>query len=421
MITLLGVINAQGHESNGPEGPATDYKTSEFEVDTSQMRKSINEGTPVVLPFGDIGAISLVLAEFDVFAPGMKIRPVHDETGSPVGYEPFPYWSFEGVVANDPTSRAVITMDDRGLYGTVRAFDVLMHYKPVDEDHILASGEMAVVRAKWIDNGSAGSILVDAEKYAIDTVRENDASQSSQRSSAKTGGTIYYKSPDTNRVYENDLSVSCNRQPATAKSLADKRFTDKHSNYATRIANAFAIQRAMWDAYTCNILVLNNIEALPYNYSSSGTCSTHLLHFRQFNEEEWGINAYQLFTGIELNDCDGIGYKESAGVQAKHYYGYRTENPNNWWDDRLSLIEAVDHNRWSDSNDPDEQSDLGLVSAQEIGHNWGEPSHPQSAQNYRYNVMADGTIYDDRDFWMTNGNSWNTAELIVKATQGKFI
>lgn len=103
-----------------------------------------------------------------------------------------------------------------------------------------------------------------------------------------------------------------------------------------------------------------------------------------------GVDAYQLFTGWNFGKCDGWAYANSPGVMAV-------------WRD--SLVEAHDH-VWWDTYDPDEADDLGLVSGQEIAHNWGEPDHPQNkiwycCWYYRYNIMDSGTDEDWRVFRFT--------------------
>ncbi len=108
------------------------------------------------------------------------------------------------------------------------------------------------------------------------------------------------------------------------------------------------------------MLAAAGVIAPANDYSTSKVCSTHLNAFGAARAAIAGVDAYHLFTGVNLD---------------------------------------------------------GLVSGQEIAHNWGEPCHPHDKNAAgKYNIMATGTDHDKRAFWFTSGASDKSADRVKTAT-----
>lgn len=371
-------------------------------MDLESIKTDIKAELPVPLPFLGNESKYVYLLEFNIFLPGQKIRPVLDENGSTLYYEPFPYNSFRGTLIGDPDSEVFIAMDDRGIYGHIFAFNTWTWFNPVDEDRILKNGEDAETLVRWVKGSDEGIYIQDyIDESAIlnnNTILDPQQSKGSKSSPVKVGEGNYGGG---------DTAKNCIMEIARVQPVADKRFTSKHSNFATRIANGIAAQADMWREQTCIYLGEYAVYAPGWNYSTSSNCSTHLNSFKNlYSPSVPGTDASQLYTGLDM-DCQGIGYKPT-------YSGNIARNPYN-------LVEAVNHH-WYDTYDPDSSFDLGLVSAHELGHNWGERDHPGDyylKDGYRhYNVMVNGISYNDRYFWFTSGGPDKTADRIIKATRG---
>lgn len=100
-----------------------------------------------------------------------------------------------------------------------------------------------------------------------------------------------------------------------------------------------------------------------------------------------GIDAYQLWTGVDLEDpCEtwpddsclyGIAYQADA---ADGHHG---------WADSSSVVEGIDY--YFDGYDPDEVHDRGIVSGHELGHLYGQEHHPDDTGT----IMEDGPMGDE--------------------------
>lgn len=335
------------------------YSYAVWEADLENMREAIANEIPVLIPIRDLGAQEVILTEFNTFEGGQKLRPVLDTEGQFVEYEPFPYWSYEGFVIGALDSEVLITMDDRGLYGHIKALGTITWFNPLNDELILSPGEAAQVRVKWVADEDPPSLLRDA-------FAENQT-LTAQTGAGGSGG----NSGGSNCAYKGVIAP-----------YADNRFTSKHSNFATRIQNAMAAQKSMWSK-ACITFTNLPVTVEGKNYSNSSNCETHLDAFF-WGRGPSGADANQLFSGIKIDNANGCGLSHTTpGKKA-----LRSE----------SMLEAVDF--WWDSYDPDETTtDLGLVSGHETTHNWGEPDHWYDGDPKCLNIMASGTDVDDRCFW----------------------
>lgn len=188
--------------------------------------------------------------------------------------------------------------------------------------------------------------------------------------------------------------------------FADTSFRNYASNWATRITNAFNEQHAMWDNQPEIHQYVVGFHAV--NWAFSTNCGAHLDSFEAEIQsgQTAGIyaasdDAYQLFTGINMN---ALGCANSPTPPSISSYT------------ASSVLVAVDHDVLSNHYDPDESQNLGIVSATELGHVYGEESHPTNTRCEWYwpwgacgqttsNVMSAGIAMDDRGFWFTSGSS----------------
>ncbi len=371
MLGALLIALPSAHGSLEVPLPRTQaHGTTQWGVDLEQLRSAVDAGKPIEVPLGDQGFVSLSLTEFSVIALGQK-KIVHvDENGEILHEEPFNYWSYRGSVVGFPSAKALITMDDLGLYGHLRLASTTITFKPAAAEP-RAPGELAPIEVRWVIDDPLDLPLLPVPS-----------------------GVAISDGPSVQVVETGDV------QPH-----ADLAFRSTHSNFATRISNAFAAQADMWLDQTDINLNQWAIVAAP-NYSTSSSCTQHLRDFRDGHGTS-GADADQLFTGKNV-DCNGWAFFPSvSGTMAAT---------------RQSLVESVDHSNW-DTYDPDETTtDLALVSGQEIAHNWGERDHPQDQEcgfwSCTYNIMAAGTDHDARDFWFTAGDPTDTEERIRSATSG---
>jgi len=329
-----------------------------------------------------------------------------DENGTVVGEEPIVYWSYQGLARDDPASTAFLGMDDRGLYGFVDFLGTRYKFRPADEGRVLAPGEEARVLVTWRSVRQAAweavaPFVPDPVEGTFESTVQAHGDPSGDLSVPDPWDSAATSSGTDNRAKDADRRTF---QAGIVQAYADKRYRDYTGNYATRIANALGAQESMWQKVDISIK-LSSVKATP-NFSDSGDCGTHLSAFKQGHTRDSTADAWQLFTGKDLNLL-GCGYRNpSPGA-------IRERNS------RDSIVESQDESNW-DSYDPDETSDLGLVSGHELSHNWGEPDHPRDTRNCGgwvcYNIMADAVDPDVQEFWHTSGSK----ARIKQATKGQF-
>ena len=135
-------------------------------------------------------------------------------------------------------------------------------------------------------------------------------------------------------------------------------------------------------------------------------CHEHMLDFGDAHADAAagsGVAVYALFTGVEL--WDRLGCADGQVLKG-----------------RLSptldiVMTAVDHHDGSASYEPDNVRHLAALTAQEIGHIWGETDHVckvVSAQTY--SIMCDNERWDEKDFWLTSGEPHHSAERVRNGT-----
>lgn len=215
-----------------------------------------------------------------------------------------------------------------------------------------------------------------------------------------TGDDLALLEPVCNPLVGGNVLFLGPAETGRVRPYADLAFRTAHSNYATRIANAYNAERNMWMGQVGIELSIYTLYASS-NYSTSTNCDTHRGAFTAGHATLSGVDAYQLFTGINLSDCNGNAERPAIS-------GVLATNPD-------SIVEAVDHST-TDSYNPGSSDHLGLVSGHEIAHNWGERDHPQNCRNWctSFNIMASGKWYTVRDYWFTI----ETQERIMQATWG---
>lgn len=338
-------------------------------VDVKAVEQEFDSTSAITLPVrGQM--LTFDLAEHDLF--GERGREVYDisDTGvaTLVGF--VTARPLSGSVRGIEPSRVVVTIDSgtSSIFGTVYMND--RAYSLVGEPD--KSGK-TVLRTIWDENTRPTDIPTPPESIGILAIRDTYV-----------------------RVF------------------SDTNFRNYASNWQTRITNAFNEQHSMWDSYT-------EIHQYHGPFTSitgawSGNCSTHLASFS--SAVQTGINsgtytgsdAFELFTGVDL-DAYGCAYTATPG----NTLTLGTSSA-------VAILEAVDQS-CCDTYDPDESQNLGIVSATELGHVYGEEDHPQDerceswfwwggcADNH-WNVMAGGQDIDERSFWFTSGSSTKSADRI---------
>lgn len=390
LTTAMALPVVQGHDSEVLAGPES-MNLQQFTADLSRITHGSYEVQHILVPSPD-GALLLAILEYDLFAPGEKKVQYGPSEDNILYEEELLVWTYQGKVVGDENSNVALTFDIAGIYGTVRTGALRITFEPEFPAMPMGTDLQSSTLARF--NGERSVPQVLDREVACATVGIIAAPLLSNCGL----GIVAEALPDMGLA---DVSFVV-FEFADVKPYADSYHTSDHGSTAgnTRITDAFNQQHNMWDTYVEIHQTILAIFRSTSNYSTSSTCETHLTAFTNTHSTSSGADAYQLFTGKDLSDCNAYAWEpQTAGTMVSS---------------RDSVIEDTDHSIW-DTYDPDEDDDRGLVSAQEIAHNWGEPDHPQDTNgNGCYNVMASGTDHDNRCFFFTSG----TISRIESATTG---
>lgn len=303
--------------------------------------------------------LRLVLVEHDIFAPGGRAIVHVDENFTQTIVGEVTARAFQGQVKDVEPSAAVVTFDGpkEAIRGTVFLDD----------------------RAYFLRTTNIDGLVL------LETTWEEDSTPTpaARTPHALVGGV---------GILGTGNKYTFVRPVASTQYAADPTWT-------THVTDVFNQQHAMWDNQVFMHQSVGPFTTVMENVAT-GSCSTLLASFRSFVaagiQSGWLQDAYQLFAHNEL-DCVGLAY--SAPTHEDQLTLGSAE--------MTTVIEAHDHSIW-DNYDPDNSYHLGLVSAQELSHNYGEFEHSYSCRAWDfwgscidYNVMAAGEDPDDMGFWWT--------------------
>lgn len=168
-------------------------------------------------------------------------------------------------------------------------------------------------------------------------------------------------------------------------------------DWTTRVTQAFNEQHDMWYQYPALNQWIYSFRTM--NHYSTTDADALLAYFKSWTTRfSWpsSVDAFQLFAANDIyrKSVNVIGLGNSiAGDAEKLLHGTS---------EMVSAVEGWDHSS-IDSYNPYNTRHLGIASATELGHNYGEWEHPQNYDSTRggYNIMAGGTAIWLRSFWFT--------------------
>lgn len=377
-------VSASGPEE--PQHPPNVDSATWFDAHLGDVTHGSYQQQALLLPGPGDSVIPVLVREYDLFKEGEKKVQYVDGEGNLLWEEPLLVWTYNGHVLGDEQSHVSLTFDTAGFMGSVSSDGFRATYRMLAPNTPMGEDQVSPMLARFYGDAPPQWVGVPIP-CVIRGVVESPVIQNCL--DAVDGLSTFVPHHHTST----DLTP-VNHRYIDVKPYADDYHTDEHGSSAgnTRITDAFNEQHAMWDNSLSPPIhqVILSITRNTSNYSTSSNCDTHLAAFRDATTHPSGAEAGQLFTGKNLSGCYGVAYVSNSG-------------PGNPSINRDSLLEDADHSIW-DYYDPDEDDDRGLVSAQEIAHNWGEPDHPQDKSGGFYNVMASGTDHDKRDFWFTSGS-----------------
>ena len=283
------------------------------------------------------------------------------------------------------------------LVGYVTARALVGHVHGVQETH-------ATITLDSGTNSLFGTVRMNERAYSL--IGEPDASGQTMLR------TVWDEKPESLPTQEEGGIGAMAIRYTYIRVFSDLNYRNYASNWQTRITNAFNEQHSMWDSYTEIHQYHGPFTSITGAWSSD--CGSHIDSFESHVQS--GINsgtyvgddAYELFTGVDLSGVYGCANSYNTITMGSK--------------DATAILEAVDHSAF-DTYDPDESHNLGILSATELGHVYGEEDHPQderceawwpwgSCMDYKWNVMAGGQDIDERTFWFTSGSSTKSADRI---------
>lgn len=371
---LVGLAILQAGSADTPHDASGGERPPEGEtiwLDVMAIHAALASGTPFDLPMGPLGNITYAggPASFD------PVIQMATETSDGYLYELLQL-DFSMVRSTDHDMVGQITTSPSGqFFGTFKGKE--------------CNDFQVAIQTYEEDNGSGGSLGM----RALDGL-------------ATPANMNHYGEPcpdeGSNDPQPPDPTAPARPPPEehgiTIWAWTDSAYRSAHPDASTRAVDAIFAQHGMWDAYTGNYIY--GIVLYQDDFSTDPMCGDHLFEFENEHAYDPSVQGYLLFTGIELLDCLG---------------GAFNFNGNGKISDTLSTINQGTYNPGAPNYNPSSTHHLGALSAQELGHAWGELDHPCDFYG-TYSIMCNNHKWNQKAFWLTSGTYDSSAERIIRAT-----
>lgn len=299
--------------------------------------------------------LRLKLVEHDIFAPdGRDIIEISPE-GEEIVVGRVTARTFYGNVVGQPGSNAALTIDGGvdALYGAIHHDGILYH---LYTESLL---EATLLGSDWLS--APGPAIHSAVSHPSDASDEPTLfGWPNKHTYIRIVASAWY-------AWENDWTV--------------------------RVTDAFNQQHAMWDN---QVYVHQSIGPfMAMSNVASTDCYVILGAFESFVEnglatEAWAQDSFQLFAHNDGSICEGAAYAIPSESQ---YIPHNSKKMTSW-------IEAWD-NDIGDAYNPTYSYHLGLISAQELSHNYGEWDHPTTCGTTCNVMYPAATQAPNMGFWWT--------------------
>lgn len=419
-----------------PEDAAPTYSEATWNANLPDLRSRAAAGLPVDAPLGDMGWQTLSLSVIQLFDTGQQKVEIVDENGTVLDSYPLDIGTYGGAVLGDSDSRVSLTVDNVGVYGYVRFLNTTYDFMPAS-DQIAANPANASVLVRWLAEPSPdltpigdpvhealGVLPIPVETMQSTSASANQAGSNTAKSgsSAETkatsgsgsctgsacprgtggsggsgggsggggggGGGGGSSGPGPSECHGTTPTGFSGYNALCVKPVADKKFQNAASNWASRITSALNVQVSMWQNYPGILFYSRSIVGYTSDYSTSNSCGNHMDAFYNNRPADSLAAGWQLFSGYSFGGAGGCAPGQDSLVECRISYRPATA---------ITMVSVNAYNAGSSTH-------VGLLSGHEMGHIWGEPQHPTNTNsNGKRNIMY-YAFTTSNDFWFTQAS-----------------